>query len=76
MNDESSKKQRYLPGEQPCVVCGKSEFEWGLLIAGKNKPGEFTYFRPHGSKWEDGDIPLEARRCEACGNVLLFILDV
>jgi hypothetical protein len=73
---ESSEPRRYLNSkDNPCPVCGSEDFSWGMPIAGKEAPGEFTYFRPDGSTWEDGDIPLCSRLCNRCGNVLFFIID-
>lgn len=68
-------KQLQVPQQKPCYLCGHSEFEWGKLIVGKSDPIPFTYFRPYSSSWEDGDIPLYARRCLICQNVLVFTND-
>jgi hypothetical protein len=75
MSKSSAPRRSLDSKENPCPVCGSEDFRWGLPIAGKEAPGEFTYFRSGGTTWEDGDIPLQARLCNQCGNVLIFIID-
>lgn len=73
---ESSGPRRNLdPKENPCPVCGSQDFSWGEPRAGREAPGEFVYYRPDGSTWEDGDFPLYSRLCNRCGNVLFFVND-
>ena len=74
MADET-KPKNLNPKDNPCDVCGNSSFEWGKPIAGKAEPGEPIYFRPDGSSWEDGDIPLYVRECKICGNIKLFTVE-
>ena len=67
------KKQR---SETPCGVCGKTEYEWGIVRADQLAwlPDSAEVVK----KVADTEgLPrlltiLRARRCEGCGNVQLF----
>ncbi len=75
MTTEKVPPEYLHPSENPCPICGSSDFSWGLPIAGRNAPGEYIYLRPKGKTWEDGDIVLEVRLCERCNNVQFFKVD-
>jgi hypothetical protein len=74
-NDNDSKPKN--PRENPCPVCGKSEFTWGRLSVGKTHGDNRSrvFFRPMDATFEDGDIPIYVRHCEICGNILMFTVD-
>lgn len=63
--------------ENPCPVCGSTDFTWGMPLASKSV-GEiakvFIYFQ-YKIDGENGEVPLEARSCKQCGNTLLFTID-
>jgi hypothetical protein len=60
---ENTEPQYPTLSEKPCLICGNADFTWGIPLAGSNETNTYIYFRPSGSKWEDGDIPLAARLC-------------
>jgi ribosomal protein S27AE len=64
--------------ENPCPVCGSTDFTWGMPIASPSV-GELTrvfiYFTFKTEERQDGEIPLETRCCNQCGNVLFFTID-
>jgi hypothetical protein len=59
------------PSERKCPICGKNEYQWGELRVGKNPPGEFVYYRPFNSTWEDDSVTI-VRRCLNCENLQIF----
>jgi hypothetical protein len=70
--DESEKPLPLNPRDRPCVICGKSDYEWGQVVVGRESPREWTYFWPDGITLEDVDFGIIARRCTSCGNIQLF----
>jgi hypothetical protein len=50
-------------------------FSWGVTIAGYRSESKYLFFRPMGNTPEDDEFRLHSRRCERCGNVLLFTPD-
>ena len=75
MASPSSKSQGLDSRENPCPVCGSSDFTWGIPVANQNVPTTFLYFRYSLENGEDTEAPVHARRCNQCGNILIFILD-
>lgn len=72
-NESSQSESKHGPGENPCDICGHSDFIWGNLFTGES--GNHTlklWFRPSKSTPEDGDYATETRLCETCGNIKLF----
>jgi len=65
------------PRDKPCYFCENTEFTWGQAITGGtlDKDKKYIFFRPSGTAFEDGDIPLYARRCDVCSNIILFAVD-
>ena len=69
---ESPKKKNLNPRENPCPICGHTDYSWGNAITTNNAPDQSLFFRPYGTTREDGDLPLYARKCDWCGNVQFF----
>lgn len=61
--------------DNPCPVCNSQNFTWGIPVANQTQPTTYLYFRYSIENGEDAEAPLIARRCNRCGNVLIFILD-
>jgi hypothetical protein len=53
--------------ESPCPICGGTRFTWGKPL-GKT----YTRFRPADAGLLSWGEPMEARKCNNCGNVQLF----
>lgn len=59
-------KNDFLDPQQPCLICGGQEFEWGRL-AGQ------VYYVPGFSLWgSKGRQSIKIRRCLQCNNLLQF----
>ena len=65
-----------VSADNPCPVCGSENFTWGMPMASpsiREFAKVFIYFK---YKVEDEHgIPLSARLCNQCGNVMFFIID-
>lgn len=72
---KSDSPQKLNPRDRACPICHREDYKWGTPLVGKNPPGDRVFFRPDGSTWEDGDIPLVARNCLICGNIQFFTVD-
>lgn len=58
----------------PCFLCGATTFSWGFITSYGNQP---TFFKPSEQNFVEtvfmvGGDKTRARRCDNCGNVLLF----
>ncbi len=77
MTDHPSESRGLISAENPCPMCGSSDFTWGIPLASKSV-GEiakvFVYFQ-YQIDGENAEAPLNARRCNRCGNILLFAID-
>ena len=53
----------------PCPVCGSEDFTWGRLLSQYK-----VVFEPNEKKFLalTNEVPVHARRCDQCQNVLLF----
>ena len=71
MTDEPIRKN-LNPRENPCHICGNSDYIWGEPITSNNEPDRYLFFREFGTTREDGDRGLYARMCKVCGNVQFF----
>ena len=69
---EDASQEPLSSRDRNCPICGAKDYKWGGLRVGKDKPGSFVYFRPDGSIWEDGDVPIYVRCCVICGNIQMF----
>lgn len=66
-------ERNFGPGENPCDICGYTEFYWGNMYARKPQSDELKLrFRPSQFDPDDGDYFIEARLCKNCGNIKLF----
>jgi hypothetical protein len=71
MSDEPVKKTPNSR-ENPCPICGHTDYSWGQAITSNDLPDQFLYFRPYPTTREDGDMGLYARMCDWCKNVQFF----
>lgn len=73
MTTDSPKSNGLDSAENPCPMCGSSNFTWGIAQIIPIEPSHshlvFAYGEAIGKS--DGEF-LEARRCNQCGNVLFF----
>lgn len=74
MTTQPPESREPISAENPCPMCGSSDFTWGITQVrhGEQSPLYlfFAYDEEKGKK--DGGDGLECRRCNQCGNVLFF----
>lgn len=69
---DSSEKKTPNSRENPCPICGHTDYTWGSPITSNDAPDQSLFFRPYNTSRDDGDLGLYARMCDWCKNVQFF----
>lgn len=67
-DDKRKRSPASDPREAECLICGATQYTWGKLGSSGG-----VYFLEQGTIFGFGmGQPLEARKCNICGNVQIF----